>query len=69
MKLYLFGHDYRYAVEQSLLTLFPDQRTPALTMMPSGLRCRCPKMGRSMSPPPPASSTRDGRPPPFPGVR
>lgn len=26
MKLYLFGHDYRYAVEQSLLTLFPDQR-------------------------------------------
>ena len=26
MKLYLSGHDYRYAVEQSLLTLFPDQR-------------------------------------------
>ena len=26
MKLYLSGHEYRYAVEQSLLTLFPDQR-------------------------------------------
>ena len=26
MKLYLSGHDYRYAIEQSLLTLFPDQR-------------------------------------------
>ena len=26
MKLYLSGHDYRYALEQSLLTLFPDQR-------------------------------------------
>lgn len=26
MKLYLFGHSYQYAVEQSLLTLFPDQR-------------------------------------------
>ena len=26
MKLYLFGHDYRYAIEQSLLTLFADQR-------------------------------------------
>ncbi len=26
MKLYLSGHSYQYAVEQSLLTLFPDQR-------------------------------------------
>ena len=26
MKLYLQGHDYKYAVEQMLLTLFPDQR-------------------------------------------
>lgn len=26
MKLYLRGHSYRYAVEQMLLTLFPDQR-------------------------------------------
>ena len=26
MKLYYHGHDYRYAAEQMLLTLFPDQR-------------------------------------------
>lgn len=26
MKLYLSGHSYQYAIEQSLLTLFPDQR-------------------------------------------
>ena len=26
MKLYLCGHDYKYAAEQMLLTLFPDQR-------------------------------------------
>ena len=26
MKLYLFGHDHRYAVEQMLLTLFPEER-------------------------------------------
>lgn len=26
MKLYLIGHDYKYAAEQMLLTLFPDQR-------------------------------------------
>ncbi|MBR0040620.1 MAG: coproporphyrinogen dehydrogenase HemZ [Oscillospiraceae bacterium] len=26
MKLYFEGHDYRYAVEQMLLTLFPDER-------------------------------------------
>ncbi len=26
MKLYLIGHDYRYAAEQMLLTLFPDER-------------------------------------------
>ena len=26
MKLYLYGHDYKYAVEQMLLTLFPDER-------------------------------------------
>ena len=26
MKLYLQGHDYKYAAEQMLLTLFPDQR-------------------------------------------
>lgn len=26
MKLYLYGHDYKYAVEQMLLTLFPEER-------------------------------------------
>ena len=26
MKLYFFGHDYRYAAEQILLTLFPNER-------------------------------------------
>ena len=26
MKLYLYGHDYKYAVEQMLLTLFPNER-------------------------------------------
>jgi len=26
LKLYLFGHDYKYAVEQLLLTMFPEER-------------------------------------------
>ncbi|NCC69762.1 MAG: coproporphyrinogen dehydrogenase HemZ, partial [Clostridia bacterium] len=26
MKLYLVGHDYKYAVEQMMLTLFPAER-------------------------------------------
>ena len=26
MRLYLIGHDYRYAAEQMMLTLFPGQR-------------------------------------------
>ncbi len=26
MKIYLFGHDYKYAVEQMLLTVFPEER-------------------------------------------
>ena len=26
MRLYLTGHDYKYAVEQMLLTLFPAER-------------------------------------------
>ena len=26
MKLFLYGHEYKYAVEQMLLTLFPDER-------------------------------------------
>lgn len=35
MKLYLKGHDYKYAVEQMLLTLFPDQR-PEYDHAPGG---------------------------------
>lgn len=35
MKLYLSGHDYRYAIEQSLLTLFPDQRPEYPEMPPT----------------------------------
>ena len=26
MRLYLIGHDYKYAVEQMLLTMFPEER-------------------------------------------
>ena len=26
MKLYLKGHDYKYATEQMMLTLFPQER-------------------------------------------
>ena len=26
MRLYFTGHDYKYAAEQMLLTLFPEQR-------------------------------------------
>lgn len=38
MKLYLFGHDYRYAAEQMLLTLFPDQRPEYPEGRPEGDR-------------------------------
>ena len=60
MKLYLSGHEYRYAVEQSLLTLFPDQRPEYPDADPSADEDAAPT---------PASSTRDGLLPPFPGVR
>ncbi len=38
MKLYLLGHDYRYAAEQMLATLFPDQRPEYPEGKPEGDR-------------------------------
>ena len=38
MKLYLFNHDYRYAAEQILLTLFPDERPEYPQGAPEGDR-------------------------------
>ena len=35
MKLYLKGHDYKYATEQMLLTLFPGER-PSYPDRPAG---------------------------------
>ena len=34
MKLELIGHDEKYAVEQSLLTLFPDERPVYASITP-----------------------------------
>ena len=38
MKLYLIGHDYKYAVEQILLTLFPQERPEYPEGKPEGER-------------------------------
>lgn len=38
MKLYLFNHDYRYAVEQMLLSIFPDERPEYPEGLPEGDR-------------------------------
>ena len=38
MRLYLSGHDYKYAVEQMLLTLFPDERPEYPEGSPEGKR-------------------------------
>ena len=38
MKLYLYGHDYKYAVEQMLLTLYPDERPEYPDGRPAGDR-------------------------------
>ena len=38
MRLYLIGHDYKYAVEQMLLTLFPEERPEYPAGKPSGDR-------------------------------
>ena len=38
MKLYLYGHDYKYAVEQMLLTLFPNERPEYAIEAPEGER-------------------------------
>ena len=38
MKLYLYGHDYKYAAEQMLLTMFPDERPEYPEGKPAGDR-------------------------------
>ena len=38
MKLYLYGHEYKYAVEQMLLTLFPTERPQYPEGQPEGER-------------------------------
>ena len=38
MKLYLFGHDYKYAAEQILLTIFPSERPEYPSGKPEGDR-------------------------------
>lgn len=38
MRLYLIGHEYKYAVEQMLLTLFPDERPEYPEGKPAGER-------------------------------
>ena len=38
MKLYLFNHDYRYAAEQMMLTLFPEERPEYPQGTPAGDR-------------------------------
>ena len=38
MRLYLSGHEYRYAVEQMLMTLFPDERPEYPEGKPEGKR-------------------------------
>lgn len=38
MKLYLYGHEYKYAVEQMLLTLFPEERPEYPDGTPEGKR-------------------------------
>lgn len=38
MKLYLYGHDYKYAVEQMLLTLYPEERPEYPEGRPEGDR-------------------------------
>ena len=38
MRLYLVGHDYKYAAEQMLLTMVPDERPEYPEGEPSGDR-------------------------------
>ena len=38
MKLYLYGHEYKYAVEQMLLTMFPEERPEYPDGSPAGKR-------------------------------
>ena len=54
MKLYLYGHDYKYAAEQMLLTLFPAQRPeyPAGPRRRGRTRWCSPCTGGRSGPPP-----------------
>ncbi len=54
MKLYLRGHDYKYAAEQMLLTLFPAQRPgyPAGPRRRGRTRWCSPCTGGRSGPPP-----------------
>ena len=38
MRLYFFGHDYKYAAEQMLLTLYPEERPEYPEGRPAGDR-------------------------------
>ena len=38
VKLYLYGHDYKYAAEQMLLTMFPGERPEYPEGRPAGDR-------------------------------
>ena len=53
MNLYLIGHDYRYAVEQMLLTLFPDERPEYPDGRPTGDRAELRLMPGAKSTPGP----------------
>ena len=52
MNLILQGHDYRYAAEQMLLTLFPEERPeyPAGPLPPGGTCFHSPPCLYSLSP-------------------
>ena len=38
MRLYFYGHDYKYAAEQMLLSLYPSERPEYLVGEPAGDR-------------------------------
>ena len=59
MKLELIGHDEKYAVEQSLLTLFPDERPvygPVTDEDASAARITLTEGAAAATPPPTATS-------------
>ena len=63
MKLELIGHDEKYAVEQSLLTLFPDERPvygPASASPPSCAAAAKPPPTATAIPSPARTTKRKG---------